>query len=160
MCAKLRLSECNDACIDSCVPSLASDQRSSGRAGAVSQLSAAKVTQNHETKEERVKNPSKVLPSHIFCVPLHSTISHKTAGDSESGAHSCVPLVASERSSSGKQFIAERGIEYGLQFVARPKGTLARQEPCFSSIPQTAFIQRKAENSYKVTKKLLSLHQN
>ena len=66
MCAKLRLSECNDACIDSCVPSLASDQRSSGRAGAVSQLSAAKVTQNHETKEERVKNPSKVLSSHIL----------------------------------------------------------------------------------------------
>ena len=39
-----------------------------------------------------------------------------------------------------EQFIAERGIEYGLQFVARPKGTLARQEPAFSSIPHTAFI--------------------
>ena len=39
-----------------------------------------------------------------------------------------------------EQFIAECRIEYGLQFVARPKGTLARQEPSFSSIPQTAFI--------------------
>ena len=38
----------------------------------------AKIAQNHETKEERVKNPSKVLSSHIFCVPLHSTLSHKT----------------------------------------------------------------------------------
>ena len=36
----------------------------------------AKIAQNHETKEERVKNPSKVLSSHIFCVPLHSTLSH------------------------------------------------------------------------------------
>ena len=44
-------------------------------------------------------------------------MSHKKAGGSVSGAHSCVPLVASEQSSSGKQFIAERGIEYGYQFV-------------------------------------------
>ena len=29
---------------------------------------------------------------------------------------------------------------------------LSEQEPYFSSIPQTAFIQRKAEKSYKVTK--------
>ena len=47
----------------------------------------AKVAQNHETKEERVKNPSKVLSSHIFYLPLHSTMSHETAGDSASGAH-------------------------------------------------------------------------
>ena len=47
----------------------------------------AKVAQKHETKEERVKNPSKVLPSHIFYVPLHLTMSHKTAGDSALGAH-------------------------------------------------------------------------
>ena len=64
----------------------------------------AKVAQNHETKEGKAKNPSKVLPSHIFCVPLHSTLCHNTAGGSASGAH-------------WKQFIAERGIEYGLQFV-------------------------------------------
>ena len=39
-CAKLRLSECNDACIDC-------------QAWAVSQLSAAKVAQKHENKEEK-----------------------------------------------------------------------------------------------------------
>ena len=49
----------------------------------------AKVAQNHETKEERVKNPSKVLPSHIFCVPLQSMTGHKTAGGSALGAHWC-----------------------------------------------------------------------
>ena len=64
----------------------------------------AKVAQKHETKEERVKNPSKVLSSHIFYILLHPKLSHKTAGGSSSGAH-------------WKQFIAERGIEYGLQFV-------------------------------------------
>jgi hypothetical protein len=47
----------------------------------------AKVAQKHETKEERVKNPSKVLLFHIFCVPLHSMMSHKTAGGSSSGVH-------------------------------------------------------------------------
>ena len=64
----------------------------------------AKIAQNHETKEWKAKNPSKVLPSHIFCVPLRPKLSHRTAGGSASGAH-------------WKQFIAERGIEYGLQFV-------------------------------------------
>ena len=49
-----------------------------------------------------------------------------------------------------EQFIAEHGIENGLQVVARPIGTLARQEPRKISIPQTAFIQRIPANSYKV----------
>jgi hypothetical protein len=31
---------------------------------------SAKLTQKHENKEERAKNPSKDLPPHIFCVPL------------------------------------------------------------------------------------------
>ena len=52
-----------------------------------------------------------------------------------------------------EQFVAERGIEYGLQFVARPIGTLARQEPRKISIPQTAFILRNPANSCKVTEK-------
>ena len=60
------------------------------------------------------------------------------------GVHSCVPLVASDQRSSGMQFIAECGIEYGCQFVAR-LCRLPKQEPSFSSIPQTAFIQRKAD---------------
>ena len=30
----------------------------------------AKVAQNHETKEQKAKNPSEVLFSHIFCVFL------------------------------------------------------------------------------------------
>ena len=46
-----------------------------------------KGSKNYETKEGRVKNPSKVLPYHIFCVPLHSKLSHKTAGDPSSGVH-------------------------------------------------------------------------
>ena len=37
-------------------------------------------------------------------LPLHPMMCHKTAGGSSSGAH-------------WKQFIAERGIEYGFQFV-------------------------------------------
>ena len=44
----------------------------------------AKVAQNHETKEQKAKNPSKVLLSRIFYVPLPPTMSH-----------SCVPSVAS-----------------------------------------------------------------
>ena len=40
------------------------------------------------------------------------------------------------------QFIAEYGIEYGCQF----------SNPVFPLSPQTAFIQRKAEKSCKVTK--------
>ena len=36
----------------------------------------AKVAQKYETKEERVKNPSKVLLSRIFYVPLPPTMSH------------------------------------------------------------------------------------
>ena len=47
----------------------------------------AKVAQKHETKEERVKNPSKVLLPHIFCVPLHSTLGHKMAAGLVSGVH-------------------------------------------------------------------------
>ena len=55
----------------------------------------AKVAQNHETKEQKAKNPSKVLFSRISYVPLPPTKSH-----------SCVPLVASERSSSGNRLVA------------------------------------------------------
>ena len=35
-----------------------------------------KVAQNHETKEQKAKNPSKVLLSRIFYVPLPPTKSH------------------------------------------------------------------------------------
>ena len=52
-----------------------------------STVSCAKVAQNYETKEERMKNPSKVLLFHIFCVPLQAMMSHETAGGSESGVH-------------------------------------------------------------------------
>ena len=55
----------------------------------------AKVAQNHETKEQKAKNPSIVLLSRIFYVPLPPTMSH-----------SCVPSVASERSSSGNRLVA------------------------------------------------------
>ena len=66
----------------------------------------AKVAQKHETKEQKAKNPSKVLQYRIFHVPLPPTTSH-----------SCVPSVASERSSSGNRLVAQRQ-EF---FAERPK---------------------------------------
>jgi hypothetical protein len=36
----------------------------------------AKIAQFLETKEQKAKNPLKVLLSHIFCVPLPPTTSH------------------------------------------------------------------------------------
>ena len=66
----------------------------------------AKVAQNHETKKQKAKNPSKVLLSRIYYVPFPPTKSH-----------SCVPLVASERSSSGNRLVAQRRVV--LQYAYR-----------------------------------------
>jgi hypothetical protein len=49
------------------------------------------------------------------------------------------------------QFIAKCGIEYGFQFVAR-LCRLPKQEPAFSSVPQTAFIEEKLRNLTKLQK--------
>ena len=59
----------------------------------------AKVAQNHETKEQKAKNPSKVLLSRIFYVPLPRQITIETGWWLSVGS-SCVPLVARTVASS------------------------------------------------------------
>ncbi len=44
--------------------------------GVLLQIMYAKVAQNHDTKEQKTKNPSRVLLSNIFNVPLSPTMSH------------------------------------------------------------------------------------
>ena len=67
----------------------------------------AKIAQNHETKEQKAKNPSKVLLSRIFYVPLPRQRVIET-GWWLSVRSSCVPLVASARGDDfDKQIIAE-----------------------------------------------------
>ena len=86
---------------------------------------------------------------------------HSTAGGSSSGVLSCVPLVASEHSSSGEQFIAERGIEYGLLsglgFAAcqskNPQNPQSPKLPLYKEILRILPKLRKIEG---ITKKLVS----
>ena len=84
----------------------------------------------HELWASSPKKQVYIWSSQKKSLPLHPMMSHKTAGGSSSGVH-------------WMHFIAECGIEYGCQFVNQ----------FFLYPPQTAFIQRKAEKSCKVTKK-------
>ena len=67
----------------------------------------AKIAQFLETKEQKAKNPLKVLLSHIFCVPLPPTTSHWNR------------LVTQSREFFDRQITAEWGNENCCQFVTQ-----------------------------------------
>ena len=79
-------------------------------------------------------------------VERHPMMSHETAGGSSSGAHSCVPLVASDQRSSGMQFIAECRIESPNRNPVFPQFP---RLPLFIEILQILTKLRKNERSAK-----------
>ena len=82
----------------------------------------AKIVQNHETKEQKAKIPTKVLLSRIFYVPLPPTTSHWNR------------LVAQRRELFDRQIMAEWGNENRCQFVTQiflnPWNCLYLQKVC------------------------------